>query len=124
MAERHDYAFPFRIDPASQEAQRTGYEAHVAQLVRQVLLTAPGERADLPEFGCGLRALVFAGNSNALAPTTKMIVQRALVRWLADHLTVVTVEVIADPADGEISILVEYMLVATRQRQRVEVRVR
>lgn len=120
MAVRHDYAFPFRIDPASRQAQRAGYEAHVAQMVRQVLLTTPGERADLPEFGCGLRALIFAGNSDALSASTQMLVQQALARWLSEHLTVRTVEV--TPIDSEIEVRVEYMLLATGASQRVEVR--
>jgi phage baseplate assembly protein W len=119
MAERHDYAFPFRIDPASHQATRTGYEAHVAQMVRQLLLTAPGERADLPEFGCGLRALIFAPNSDALSATTQMIVQQALTRWLAEHLTVNSVEV--TPIDAEILVRIVYTLVATRATQTVEV---
>ena len=121
MAERHDYAFPFRIDPASRQTQRAGYEAHVAQMVRQVLLTAPGERADLPEFGCGLRALIFAGNSDALSAATQMLVQQALARWLSGHLTVRTVEV--TPIESEIQVRVEYVLVSTRASQSVEVRV-
>ncbi len=130
MAERHDYAFPFRIDPASRQAQRAGYEAHVAQMVRQVLLTAPGERADLPEFGCGLRALIFAGNSDALAAATQMIVQQALVRWLSEYIIVQKVEVTSGdslddplPIDSEILVRVEYTLVSTRLNQSVEVRV-
>lgn len=121
IAERHDYAFPFSIDPASRQAQRVGYERHVAQLVRQLLLTGPGERADLPEFGCGLRALVFAGNSEALAATAQMLVQHSLSRWLADHLEVRTVEVTTEEA--EITVRVEYTLVRTRQTQTVELRV-
>lgn len=119
MADRHDYAFPFRIDLASRQAQRAGYEAHVAQMVRQVLLTTPGERADLPEFGCGLRALIFAGNSDALSAATQMLVQQSLARWLSEHLTVRTVEV--TPVDSEIRVHVEYMLVSTRASQSVEV---
>src|SRR5258707_3548072 len=119
MADRHDYAFPFRIDLASRQAQRTGYEAHVAQMVRQVLLTTPGERADLPEFGCGLRALIFAGNSDALSAATQMLVQQSLARWLSERLTVRTVEV--TPIDSEIRVRVEYMLASTRASQSVEV---
>ena len=30
--DRHDYAFPFRIDPVSHQAARTTYEAHVEQM--------------------------------------------------------------------------------------------
>jgi len=121
MAGRDDYQFPFRIDPASRQAQRAPYDAHVAQMVRQVLLTTPGERADLPEFGCGLRALVFAGNSEALSAATQMLVQQSLARWLSEHITVRTVEV--TPVDAEIRVRIEYMLVATRASQSVEVRV-
>jgi uncharacterized protein len=118
VAERSDYAFPFRIDDARQ-ARRVGYELHVAQLIRQLLLTAQGERADLPEFGCGLRALIFAGNSESLAAMTQMLVQQALVRWLSDHLVVHRVEV--TPEDSQLLVRIEYMLVATRAQQSVEV---
>jgi len=38
---RHDYAFPFRIDPVSRQAAQTNYAAHVEQMIRQVLLTSP-----------------------------------------------------------------------------------
>ena len=40
--------------------QETDYEAYIRQLIRQVLLTAPGERINRPEFGAGVRRLVFA----------------------------------------------------------------
>jgi hypothetical protein len=121
IAERHDYAFPFAVDPASGRAREVGYERHVAQLVHQLLLTGPGERADLPAFGCGLRALVFAGNSDALAATVQMLVQHSLAEWLSDHLDVRTVDVTAEEA--QITVRVEYVLVRTRQTQTVELRV-
>jgi phage baseplate assembly protein W len=126
MAERHDYAFPFRIDAGSRQAQRAGYEAHVEQMVVQLLLTSPGERADLPEFGCGLRALVFAGNSDALSATTQMLVQQALEKWLSDHLTVRRVEVLPPSSraeDNQLVVRVEDELVETRAVDSVLVRV-
>ena len=121
MPQRHDYAFPFRIDPASRQAQRPGYERHVAQMVHQLLLTAPGERADLPEFGCGLRALIFAGNSDSLAAATQMLVQQALARWLSAYLVVRTVGVEAH--DSTLLVRIEYVLVYTRASQSLELRV-
>ena len=39
---RNDYAYPFRIDPASGQAAQAGYADHVDQMIRQILLTAPG----------------------------------------------------------------------------------
>src|SRR5215472_3892839 len=107
---RHDYAFPFRIDPASRQAQHAVYEDHVKQMVIQLLLTMPGERADLPEFGCGLRQLVFAGNSDALSATTQMLVQQARARWLSDRLTVQRVEVLPpedSPDENQIVVRLE-----------------
>src|SRR5436305_12887474 len=111
--ERHDYAFPFRVDPASHQAAQTGYEAHVEQMIRQVLLTSPGERADLPEFGCGLRQLLFAPNSDALQATTTLIVRRSLDRWLAGQIEVKDVRVSSGPGGDESQdiVRVEYALV-------------
>ena len=125
-ADRHDYAYPFRIDNASRQAQRVDYEAHVRQMVIQLLLTSPGERADLPEFGCGVRALIFAGNSDALSATAQMLVQQSLARWLSEHLKVRKVEVLPPedtPEENAIVIRIEYELVSTRAAERVEVRV-
>lgn len=123
--ERHDYAFPFRVDPTSHQGARTGYEAHVRQMVRQVLLTAPGERADLPEFGCGLRQLLFAPQSEALVATTRIQVQQALDRWLGTHIRVVEVEVSSGEGDeGELLVDIRYTLIETLTDEQLQLRVR
>ena len=124
--QRHDYAFPFRIDPASGQAARTPYAAHVAQMIRQVLLTSPGERTDLPEFGCGLRRLIFAPHSEALDATTQLIVQQSLNRWLAGQIQVKAVKVLTAEETGDearLSIQIDYVLIETRTDERVEVKV-
>src|SRR5689334_12612965 len=100
--ERHDYKYPFRIDGTSRQAAQSGYAEHVEQMIRQVLLTAPGERADLSEFGCGIRQLLFAPHSDAVDATTKLIVQQALNRWLAGQIEVKNVDV-TPAADGDTS---------------------
>ena len=82
----------------SGQAAQTPYGTHVAQMIRQILLTAPGERVNLPEFGCGLRQLLFAPNSDGLQATTQLLVRRALDRWLAGQITVINVRV--TPGDG------------------------
>ncbi|HEV8322822.1 MAG TPA: GPW/gp25 family protein [Myxococcota bacterium] len=122
--ERHDYAFPFRLDPASRQAARAAYPAHVKQMIIQLLLTSPGERADLPEFGCGLRALIFAGNSDALSATAQMLVRDALARWLSEHLVARKVEVLPPedtPEENQVVVRIEYELLVTRATERVDV---
>jgi phage baseplate assembly protein W len=121
---RHDYAYPFRIDPVSGQAQRTSYAAHVDQLIRQALLTAPGERVDLPQFGCGLRQLIFTPNSDALQATARLAVERTLSQWLANQIQVTDVRVSRDDDDGSrIVVTVEYLLVETQSKQLTTVQV-
>lgn len=120
---RTDYAFPFRIDPASGQAAQTSYETHVEQMIRQILLTARGERADLPEFGCGLRQIVFAPHSSALDATTKLLVQQALNRWLSDQITVQKVDV-SPPAPGEeetVLVQISYTLIETQTTKQLAI---
>ncbi len=121
--DRHDYAFPFRIDLASGQAAQSPYAAHVDQMIRQVLLTAPGERADLPEFGCGLRQLIFAPHSEALDATTKIVVTQALDRWLAGQIQLKDVKVSPGDDESELLVQIEYVLIETQSAKRLEVRV-
>jgi len=121
---RHDYAYPFRIDPSSGQGMQTDYASHVGQMIRQVLLTSPGERIDLPEFGCGLRQLIFAPHSSALDAATNLIVLQSLNRWLAGIITVQNVVVtplaqLDDPA--KLNIEIEYTLLATQTNGTVQV---
>jgi Bacteriophage baseplate protein W len=119
--QRHDYAFPFRIDGASRQAQQSPYAAHVAQMVRQVLLTDPGERADLPEFGCGLRQLIFAPNSDALRASTKVLVMQGLNRWLSNQVIVTDVNVTASDDGSQLLVEVRYTLIETQTNETVAV---
>jgi phage baseplate assembly protein W len=111
--------YPFRIGGEGGAALTDG-EDHVRDLIEQVLFTNPGERVNLPEFGCGLRNLVFGGNNDILRATTQFIVTQNLNRWLGDALSVEQVQVTND----EETLLIEivYTLRRTRERQRVAVR--
>ena len=124
---RQDFAFPFRIDPISQQTGQPHYAPHVDQMIRQLLLTNPGERVDLPQFGCGLRSLVFAPDSDALAATVKLQVIQGLSRWLAGVVDVVDVVVGAAAGEilepGAVRVTVTYTLVETQIKQAVTVTV-
>jgi phage baseplate assembly protein W len=126
---RHDYAYPLRIDAGAGQVARATYPAHVDQLIRQLLLTSPGERVCLPEFGCGLRRLVFAPQTDALTATVRIQVQQAINRWLADQVALGDVSVLsgADPAnaldEGTLLITVNYTLVDTQQPSTISVKV-
>src|SRR5213594_4262668 len=118
---RNDYTFPFRIDGASGQAAQSDYESHVDQMIRQILLTSPGERIDLPEFGCDLRRVLFAPNSDALAATTQMLILQALDKWLADQITVQQVAIERPEDDGsQLLVQIDYVLIETQTNKRAE----
>src|SRR6516225_11089314 len=122
---RTDYAFPFRIDQASRQGAQSPYARHVDEMIRQILLTTPGERADLPEFGCGLRQLLFAPNSDALLSTTQLMVRRSHDRWLAGQIDVKDVQVSSGEGGdySQIVVQISYLLVETQSEQITEIRV-
>jgi hypothetical protein len=125
---RHDFAHPFRIDAASGQAAQASYQDHVEQMIRQVLLTDPGERVCLPEFGAGLRRLMFAPISAGLDASLQMVVTDSLSRWLGDQITVrnVSVQTAASDGslpDGAIRIFIEYELIETHSVRQTEIQV-
>jgi hypothetical protein len=83
---------PFHFDSRGRTAT-TDANDHVRDMIFQVLFTNPGERVNLPEFGCGLMQLVFMPNSDALATATQFLVHGALQRWLSDVVVIEQVEV-------------------------------
>lgn len=125
---RNDFAFPFHIDAASGQAAQASYQDHVDQMIRQVLLTDPGERVCLPTFGAGLRRLLFVPLSAQLQASTQMAVTQALDMWLAGQITVqqVTVDTPVSNPDlppGGILITVSYVLIETRSVRQTQVQV-
>ncbi|HMB60600.1 MAG TPA: GPW/gp25 family protein [Xanthomonadales bacterium] len=88
--------FPYQVDGRgrSRRARRDeDNDEYIRGLIQQLLLTSPGERVMRPEFGSGLRQLLFAGNSPELATSTQMMMQGALQQWLGDLILVESVQI-------------------------------
>ena len=106
--------FPFRIDPRGRSAEVVA-DAYIRQLIEQVLFTAPGERVNRPDFGCGLLQLVFAPNSDVLAAAVQSTVQGSLQQWLGELIEVEAVQV--DHPDSRLYVTVQYIVRRDRERQ-------
>ncbi|MGH2538023.1 MAG: GPW/gp25 family protein [Candidatus Promineifilaceae bacterium] len=111
-----DIAFPFKVDGRGRAAT-AGSEAHVRQLIEQLLFTAPGERVNRPEFGAGVMQLVFAPNSPELATATEYMIQSALQRYLGEVIQPEAVRVESD--DARLTITVRYLLRRSQERREV-----
>jgi phage baseplate assembly protein W len=90
-------------------------DAHVRDLIEQVLFTAPGERVNRPDFGTGLLQLLFAPNSDTLASATQLLVRGALQQWLGEVIQVEDVRVEAE--DSTLRVTVEYIVTRTQERE-------
>lgn len=112
-----DIDYPFHFDSRGRTAT-TDYAEHIRDLIEQVLFTAPGERVNRPNFGSGLRQLVFAPASDELATATQFLVQGALQEWLGNLIQVDDVVVVTE--DSTVRVTVEYTLRGTQEREVAE----
>ena len=85
------------------------------QLIRQVLFTSPGERVNRPDFGCGIKRLVFAPNSEVSANLAQVTIFESLRRWLDPVITVNDVKVKA--LNEVLQIQIVYVLKARQERR-------
>jgi phage baseplate assembly protein W len=106
--------FPYGIDLRGRTAGADD-DAHIRDLIEQVLFTAPGERVNRPTFGSGLLGLVFEPNGEALAAATEHTVHGALQRWLGDLIVVEDVDVARD--ESRLEVTVSYVVRRTEEQR-------
>ena len=97
--------FPFHFNSRGQTAT-SSRDDHIRDMIELLLFTDPGERVNRPEFGSGLRQLIFAPNSPELATALKQSMQGALQLWLGDIIDLEELEVTSE--DSQVRILVSY----------------
>ncbi len=91
-AGRH-LSFPFRVGADGRTAAPATHAEHVHHELLQLILTSPGERPFLPEFGGGARKLVFEPTSDVLRGVTKARLTQSINKWLGHRLTLENLEV-------------------------------
>ncbi|HMB54096.1 MAG TPA: GPW/gp25 family protein [Thermoanaerobaculia bacterium] len=99
--------FPYRVDARGRSGE-VAEEAHVRDLIEQLLFTNPGERVNRPDFGSGLLQLVFAPNSTELAAALQFSVQAALQQYLGNRID--TDDVAIEAEDSTLRVTVRYRL--------------
>jgi len=73
-------AFPFRVGDSGPEL--SDRSRHLREQIEQVLFTNPGERVFRPEFGAGVKTLIFEPNTSPLWTITR----KRLIASLAEAL--------------------------------------
>jgi len=107
--------FPFRIGGAGPLTSTRS--EHVREQIEQVLFTSPKERVFRPEFGVGIRRLVFEPNSSALWNITQRELTTSLAQALYGEVDPKTLEVELERGDDSLIINISYMLAAINQAE-------
>lgn len=112
----HAIRYPLAIDARlGRVAEEHDHDEYVRQLIRQVLLTNPGERINRPDFGAGLRRLVFGPNSPATASLAKSMITQALESTLAQLIRVEDVQTAAQ--DERLLVAIVYTALQNGERR-------
>lgn len=104
--------FPFEVaNTGGQSASAVSKRAdHVREQIEQVLFTNPNERVFRPEFGAGLRLLVFEPNRAALWELTQKRLRSALSEVLRGEVDPATLEIEVDGEEAALRVRVSYTL--------------
>lgn len=100
-------AFPYRFD-ADGLTGLTDERSHMRHMLELLLFTMPGERVNRPDFGCGIRHMVFAPQNSEVVSTLHALIESEIHRWLGDVLTLRKLEVTSE--DATLLVLLEYQL--------------
>jgi phage baseplate assembly protein W len=106
--------YPFHFDSRGRTAS-VGDDAHIRDMIEQLIFTNPGERVNRPDFGSGVLQLIFAPNSPELAAALQFTLQAALQRWLGDLIDLQALEVVSQ--DSTLTVDLQYIVRRNNQSQ-------
>ena len=104
-------AFPFRIGNNGRAVQVATLEDHVRDELVQLILTNPAERLFLPEFGGGVRRLVFENIDETTGAMVKAVLTRSISRWIGHRVTLEDLTVIIE--NETIAVDLKYRIAGT-----------
>jgi hypothetical protein len=104
-------SFPFHVGSDGRMAAVKTLEEHVRDEIVQLILTNPGERPFLVDFGGGVRRLVFEAADDATAAMAKAGITQAINRWLGHRVTLEYINV--DVKNSTITVDIRYRLAGT-----------
>jgi hypothetical protein len=103
-------AFPFRVGKDGPDT--CGRNDHVRHQIEQVIFTNLRERVFRPEFGAGVRRLIFEPNTLALRDAVKKRLIISLTDALFGEVDPKTLEVDAQIVEEKLIVTVRYVLAA------------
>lgn len=115
LSETQYLKFPFSV--GSDGPKISSRSEHVYQQIEQVLFTSPKERVFRPEFGVGIRRLVFEPNNAVLWNITQKQLSTSLADALHGEVDPRTLNIDIQSEEGKLIILITYMLAAINKQE-------
>jgi phage baseplate assembly protein W len=115
LSESQYLMFPFNVGtdgPATSTRSR-----HVREQIEQVLFTSPKERVFRPEFGVGIRRLVFEPNNAALWNITQKQLTASMAEALHGEVDPRTLRIDINQEDSKLIIFISYRLAAINKEE-------
>jgi phage baseplate assembly protein W len=110
----------FPLEIGVRGAVTSARRQHVREQIEQVLFTNPGERWFRPEFGAGVRALVFEPNNLALWEVTKKRLLASLREALTGEVDPRSLEVAVTGEGEKLLITISYMLATIQHTEKLQ----
>lgn len=113
------WSFPVYFDKVNAGVQMASDVEDIAQSIRIILGTTPGERLMQPEFGCNLKSLLFERADESLVARLNHLVYHALLNFepRVNFLEAVVLE--SEALAGELHIRVDYSIISTNTRHNI-----
>lgn len=108
--------FPLRVE--SDGGELANRSRHVRDQIEQVLFTMPGERVFRPEFGAGVRSLVFEPNASALWTVAKKRLISSLADSLKGEVDPKSLDVDVSGDQAKLEIVISYTLAVIGHQER------
>ncbi len=115
LSESEYLKFPFSV--GKNGPKTSSRSEHVREQIEQVLFTSPKERVFRPEFGVGVRRLVFEPNNAALRNTTLKQLNSSLAEALHGEVDPRTLEVDVSSEEEKLIIHISYVLAAINRKE-------
>jgi uncharacterized protein len=112
-------SFPLRI--GARGAATSARREHVREQIEQVLFTDPGERVFRPEFGAGIRALIFEPNGSVLADILRKRLTDSLADALQGEVDPKTLQVDVRAEEEKLFVVISYALATVGQSESYEI---
>ncbi|MBS1635982.1 MAG: GPW/gp25 family protein [Bacteroidetes bacterium] len=113
------WSFPPEFSKNGKQVRLSSDEQDIAESIRILLNTIPGERLMRPEYGCGIRRYVFEKQDSAFISGLNHLIYHALLNY-EPRVNFIDIQIVQrDDVDGVLHIQVNYSIIITNTRHNI-----